>query len=64
MSEQPELNFTKILDNVVVELLLGLQVDGAHRKQWHMEQALEVLAGEQWLARAKAEFQWDEGVQP
>ena len=44
-------------------------VDGAHHKQWALDQALRALMGEeryrQWIADSEAEgYEWEEGIAP
>ena len=54
--------YSKELDKALVVLIEGLQTDGAHHKQWAMEQALAFICGNDWLEKARAEFQWEEGM--
>jgi len=56
--------YSKELDKALVVLIEGLQTDGAHHKQWAMEQALAFICGDGWLEKARAEFQWEEGITP
>ena len=54
--------YSKELDKALVVLIEGLQTDGAHHKQWAMEQALAFICGDDWLEKAREEFQWEEGI--
>ena len=56
--------YSKELDKALVVLIEGLQTDGAHHKQWAMERALAFICGDDWLEKARAEFQWEEGITP
>jgi hypothetical protein len=43
-------------------------VDGAHHKQWTLDQVVRTLAGdgyEEWVQNRKGEeYDWDEGIAP
>jgi len=54
--------YSKELDKALVILMEGLMVNGAHYKQYAMEQALAFICGNDWLEKARAEFQWEEGI--
>lgn len=48
-----------------VKLLIeGLITDGAHHKQWFLEQAFRALCEDAYVDKAKADFQWQEGRIP
>ena len=55
---------TDTRDKIVELLLLGLTTDGAHHKQWALEQAFRVLCKDAYVDKAKGEFQWEEGIVP
>ena len=50
------------LDKVTKMLLLGLTTDGAHHKQWALEQAFRALCTDDYVDEAKKEFQWEDGI--
>ena len=52
----------KKLDAAVEELIHALTTDGAHHKQYDIEQALRLICGDDWTNRAKTSFRWKEGV--
>lgn len=54
----------KALDPVTKALLHGLITDGAHHKQWALEQAFRALCMDDYVDQAKAEFQWEDGIAP
>jgi len=54
--------YSKELDKALVILIEGLMVNGAHYKQYAMEQALAFICGDDWLEKAREEFQWEEGM--
>lgn len=37
------------IEEAVIHLINGLTTDGAHHKQWDMEQALIALKGKEWV---------------
>lgn len=45
-------------------LMLGLTTDGEQHKQWALEKAFRLLCEDEYVDRAKAKFQWAEGVEP
>lgn len=59
-------------------LICGMQIDGGHHKQWYMDQALRILAGDMYgeIVRLYEEpqpgedvpdttfYQWDKGIAP
>lgn len=49
-------------DPIVEALLMGLMTDGAHHKQYYLEQALIGLCTKEWADKAKQKFQWTEGI--
>lgn len=51
-------------DRAVELLLQGLTTDGAHHKQWCLEQVFRVLCTDGYVERARAELQWTEGIAP
>jgi hypothetical protein len=53
---------TSDLDDAVKALIMGLTTDGAHHKQYYLEQALLALTEEAWLEHARTEFQWEKGI--
>lgn len=50
------------LNQVTVALLNGLTTDGAHHKQYYLEQALSELVEPEWIEKAREEFQWEKGI--
>jgi len=51
-----------LADEVVKHLLNGLITDGAHHKQWELEQAFRALCTDDYVDKAKQEFQWEDGI--
>lgn len=54
-------------NKVTSYLVNGLLVDGAHHKQYNLEQALLILCGETWVNNKKRElasgnYYWEEGI--
>jgi len=49
-------------DEAVKELLMGLTTDGAHHKQYYLEQAFRALCESEYVDSAKREFQWQDGI--
>lgn len=45
-------------------LLWALTNDGEHHKQWAIEQAFRALCTDEYVDKAKAHFDWKEGVAP
>ena len=50
------------LDEVVTNLLHGLLTDGAHHKQYYLEQAFIALCEDEYVEMAKKQFQWEDGI--
>lgn len=50
------------LKAVAGEIILGLGTDGVHHKQFHLENALRHLWGDNLYEQAKQEFDWIEGI--
>lgn len=50
------------LNPVLEHLLMGLTTDGAQYKQYYLERAVRELTTDEWTEKAKAHFQWKEGV--
>ena len=50
------------LDDITNTLINGLITDGAHHKQWYLERALQLLAGDDFYKDAETEFEWEEGI--
>ena len=50
------------LDEVITNLLHGLLTDGAHHKQYYLEQAFIALCEDEYVEKAKKEFQWEDGI--
>lgn len=42
----------------------ALTTDGEHHKQWAIEQAFRSLCADEYVDKAKATFEWKEGVAP
>jgi hypothetical protein len=55
------LNF-KDIDNAVKNMILALTTDGAHHKQYYIEQAFRSLCTDEYVDEAKNEFQWEDGI--
>jgi len=48
--------------NKVAEYLItGLMADGAHHKQFYLEQAFRALCTDEYVDKAKEEFGWEDG---
>lgn len=45
------------------KLIEGLTTDGAHHKQWALEQVLRILVPDEF-AGCKSSWGWDDGVAP
>jgi len=52
------------LDETVKIILEGLITDGAHHKQWYLEQVLQSLVEPEYYETCRKEFEWDEGIAP
>lgn len=50
------------LKPVTKALLMGLITDGAHHKQYYLEQALIALVEPEWIEKAHEKFQWKKGI--
>ena len=58
------------IEAAVYHILNGLVIDGAHHKQWDMEQALIALKGKEWVEENNIDDSnpddiyplWDEGI--
>ena len=48
-------------DKVVKYLITGLMADGAHHKQFYLEQAFRALCEDEYVDKAKEEFEWEDG---
>lgn len=42
----------------------ALTTDGAHHKQWYLEQILLALISERRFAMLQEKYQWNEGIAP
>jgi len=51
-----------ILHEVCEELISGLVYDGAHHKQYYLEQALLLLRGDDGFSALKTEHKWEDGI--
>ena len=51
------------LDGMVKTILHGLTTDGAHHKQFTLETLLLMMCEDSWVAEAKKELQWEDGIQ-
>lgn len=49
-------------DEVVKYLISGLTTDGAHHKQYYLEQAFRALCEDGYVDNAKREFHWEDGI--
>ena len=52
-----------LVRNITSALIDGLTTDGAHHKQWALEEALRIIAPDEFAA-CKASWGWDDGVAP
>lgn len=50
------------LTPVTIALLMGLTADGAHHKQYYLEQALEALVAPEWIKKVHEKLQWEKGI--
>lgn len=55
-------SLTAHLDKITAALLHGLTTDGAHHKQYALEEALRLLTGDEFAEKAYREFQWERGI--
>ena len=62
MSEAELAEIMDKLKPVTIALLMGLTTDGAHRKQYYLEQALRALVEPEWIEKAHEKFQWEKGI--
>ena len=51
-------------DALIKILITGLTTDGAHHKQWALDQILAAMVEQDWYDQAHAEFQWSKGIAP
>ena len=49
-------------DEVVKNLIMGLTTDGAHHKQYYLEEAFRSLCEAEYVEKTKKEFQWEDGI--
>jgi len=52
-----------LVRDITSALIDGLTTDGAHHKQWALEEALRLLVPDEFDA-CKASWGWDDGVAP
>ena len=52
----------ELRDEVVKALLEGLTTDGAHHKQYWLEQAFRALCEDEYVDKAKREVEWETGI--
>lgn len=52
-----------VMRRITSELIDGLTIDGAHHKQYALEQALKMLVPDEF-ADTKASWGWDDGIAP
>ena len=62
MSEAELAEIRDKLKPVTIALLMGLTTDGAHHKQYYLEQALRALVEPEWIEKAHEKFQWEKGI--
>lgn len=48
--------------NITSVLIEGLNTDGAHHKQWALEQALKMLVQDELFDECKTSWQWERGI--
>jgi hypothetical protein len=46
----------------IIQLLQGLTTDGAHHKQYYLEQALRALCKDEYVDETKRALQWQDGI--
>ncbi len=46
---------------ITTQIIDGLCTDGAHHKQWHLENLLQLIVPDEF-EDAKADWQWEEGI--
>jgi len=49
-------------EELVKLVMKGLTTDGVHHKQWYLEQIFRTICEDDYVDKAKAEFQWTEGI--
>jgi len=50
------------VNRAIRELLHALETDGAHHKQYYIEEALRHLCGDTWVDAEKLKRQWIDGA--
>lgn len=50
------------VDMAIQELLQALETDGAHHKQYYIEEALGHLCGDEWVDTEKSKRRWVDGI--
>lgn len=59
------LNRARIEQSMVIqELLRGLRTDGAHHKQYYLEQALIRIVGTDEVLKMRQDGDWEEAIMP
>ena len=53
-----------VLEAIKLACVEGLTTDGAHHKQWYLDQILRLAATTQEYAELKDESDWNEGIAP
>jgi len=49
-------------DEVVKLIIKGLITDGAHHKQYYLEEAFRALCEDEYVDEAKRKFEWQNGI--
>lgn len=49
-------------DEAVKALIMGLTTDGGHHKQYYLEAAFRAICEDEYVDKAKKEFQWEDGI--
>jgi hypothetical protein len=57
------MTYDELIIEITAVLIDGLTTDGAHHKQWALEEALRIIAQDEF-AVLKASLEWDDGVPP
>jgi hypothetical protein len=52
-----------LVRDIASTLIDGLTTDGAHHKQWALEEALRILVPDEF-AECKSSWEWEDGVAP
>jgi hypothetical protein len=52
------------MDEVVKLIIEGLITDGAHHKQWYLEQIFKAICEDEYVETTRKEFTWEEGIAP